>query len=392
MTNTELLSFYQDHLFKQVMPFWTPLVDWECGGLNNCVENDGTIASYDKFLWSQGRALWVFSVLYNEFGQDPKWLGIADNIASFIKSFGRPLADKCPFVLFRDGSVKDPPMSIYVDAFVMYGLTEYARATNDQEALGTALKMYRYTSPMLDDHTQLDTRPHPIPENLQSHGIWMIFALVYHDLGVLTGDREILARALALAENIFNQHIKPGDELLYELVHPGGGLSGTDAGCTFIPGHAVESMWFMERIYAYHDRGDRIDQAMEIIRWSMEKGWDEEYGGLYLACHRDGGPPAWHAPETKCWWPHTEALYGLLVAGKYVSAPWQQEWYERVHAYSFSKFPNLEHGDWHHYLDREGNPTSNMIKDLAVKDPFHLPRALMYSIILLRETAQTSPR
>ena len=38
----QLRDFYAEHLREQVMPFWEPLVDWEYGGLNNCVENDRT--------------------------------------------------------------------------------------------------------------------------------------------------------------------------------------------------------------------------------------------------------------------------------------------------------------------------------------------------------------
>ena len=385
-----LLPFYEHHLFQDVMPFWTPLLDRECGGLNNCVENDGTIVSHDKYLWSQARALWTFSALHNEIDPNPRWLEYAGNIAGFLKRYGRGHDGLWPFVLNRDGTVKEPPMSIYVDAFVIYGLTEYARATGDEESLALALAGYRRTSPLLDDHTRLDTRPHPIPEGLQSHGLWMIFALVYHDLGVLTGDEDILARALALAENIFTQHIKPDDELLYELVVPGGAIRDSDAGLTFVPGHAIEGMWFMERIYSRYGRRDRINQAVDVIRWNLEKGWDEKFGGLYLACHRDGGPPAWHAPETKCWWPHTEALYALLVADTYVSHAWPRDWYDRLHEYVFSRFPNREHGDWYHYLDRRGTPRQNPIKALAVKDPFHLPRALIYAIKLLRVRTQTN--
>ena len=59
-----------------------------------------------------------------------------------------------------------------------------------------------------------------------------------------------------------------------------------------------------------------------------------------------------------------------------------------MHAYSFSKFPNREHGEWFHYLDREGRPIANFVKGLTMKDPFHLPRALIYSIARLREDAK----
>ena len=43
-------------------------------------------------------------------------------------------------------------------------------------------------------------------------------------------------------------------------------------------------------------------------------------------------------------------------------------------------FGGFDSGDWHQNLDRQGNPIPVVLKNLAVKDPFHLPRALIYCI------------
>jgi len=365
MTFRELLDFYTVHLTEQVMPFWVPLVDWEHGGLNNCVTNEGEIVSTDKYLWSQGRALWTFSALYNDFDGDADWLKPAENISRFILGNVPDAADMWPFALHQDGTIAEPPKSIYVEAFIAYGLTQYAKATENQEAVEVARQICAKTSPLLEDHTSFQTMPHPIPEGLQSHGPLMIFALVYHDLGVLTDDGELTARSLELAERIMTQHMKPERELLYELVRAGGELTGTDAGNT-----------------------ERVRLALEAIRWHLEKGWDSEYGGIYLACNAEGGKPVWHQPDAKTWWPHTEALYALLRAYEISQEPWCMDWYWRVHDYAFSKFANRQHGDWNQNLDREGNIIAVPFQGLPVKDPFHLPRALIYSINALRGLAE----
>ena len=67
------------------------------------------------------------------------------------------------------------------------------------------------------------------------------------------------------------------------------------------------------------------------------------------------------------------------------------EWYWRVHDYAFSKFPNQEYGDWNQNLDREGNIIAVPFQGLPVKDPFHLPRALIYSINTLKHLAEREP-
>ncbi len=383
-----LLKFYEHHLREQVMPFWIDhCIDHEYGGLTNCVTDEGVVQSTDKWLWSQGRALWVFSALFNDFDGDDRWLEIAHPIARLLIEYGRCPDGRWAFILHRDGSLAEGPRSIYVDAFAMYGLTEYARATGDTRATELAVETFDNTSPRLYDHSQLQTHPHPIPPGMQSHGPSMIFALCYHELAELTGETRIADRALELAEIIMTQHVKPDHQLLYELVRPGGAIDDSDAGQTFVPGHAIESMWFMERIY--RDRGcdDRINLAMDMIRWNLEKGWDAEYGGLFLARHARGGAAAWHQPDAKVWWPHTEALFALLRAYSLRRAEWALQWYRKIHDYAFDRYPNHEFGDWRQNLDRQGNTIPVVVKGLNVKDPFHLPRALIYGIHELRRLA-----
>lgn len=385
MNWNELYEFYRGHLLNDVMPFWLKLVDREHGGLHNCVTNEGKIVSTNKYTWSQGRALWVFSALYNDLDQDPQWLEIADGIATFLKTYGRDKSGAWNFILSTDGKVVEPFKSIYADAFAIYGLTQYAKARGDGEALKIALECFHRTSPRLNDHSTLPTAPHDIPAGYQSHGPSMIFALVYHDLGVLTGNQKILARSLELAEIVMTQHLHPADKLLYEFVRPGGKFVDSDIGKTFLAGHVIECMWFMYRIYTYHNQPDRVALAMDVIRWHIERGWDDEYGGIFLAQRTDGGEAVWHHPDAKVWWPITEALYALLLAYQETRADWAKDWYGKVHDYAFEKYPNRRYGDWFQNLDRKGTPIPVVVKGLEVKDPFHLPRALLYSLGVLEK-------
>jgi len=388
MTFAQLHEFYIDQLFNQIMPFWmNHCIDVEYGGINNIVADDGTVLSTDKMMWSQGRALWTFSALYNYFEHDQKWLDVADGIARLLIRYGRDEKGAWVFKLHQDGRVAEPYKSIYVDGFVIYGLTEYARATGNQEALDIAIDSYQRTSPLLLDHANLPTQPHPIPDGFQAHGPIMLFSSIYHDLGLLANNQAILDRALELAETVMTQHVRIEEGILHEFVRPGGGLDDTDQCQTFIPGHTIESMWFFERVYQHHGRQDRIAQTMKLIKSSLEKGWDEQYGGLFLACHTAGGTPQWHQPDAKSWWTASESFYALLRAFEVTGEPWCLDWYGRMHDYAFSVFPNREHGEWFQTLERQGNPVPNVIKGFNVKDPFHLPRALIYSIPTLSRLA-----
>lgn len=385
MTFPQLLRFYREHLLEDIMPFWLKhTIDREYGGILNRVSDDGTVLSTDKYMWSQGRALWTFSALYNEMGHDRKWLEIADGIAEFIIRHGRNEQGDWYFSVRRDGQPAEPPKSVYVDAFAICGLTEYARATGNRQALELAVDSFHRTKGKLYEHASLPTEPHRIPQGMQSHGPFMIFAHTYYELGRLTNQAEILRESLKLAEIVMEQHVKPGPEVLLEFVLPGGGEADSDAGRTFLPGHAIESMWFLERIFAWFNKPEYVSLAFRAVRWHLEKGWDPQHGGIFLACHTQGGTPVWHSPDSKVWWPACESLYALLRAYEATGEQWCLDWYWKVHEYAFSAYPNREHGEWFQNLDRTGKPIPVVVKNLAVKDPFHLPRALIHAIAVLR--------
>ena len=181
------------------------------------------------------------------------------------------------------------------------------------------------------------------------------------------------------------QHVDQEREVLFEFIPNNNSSRDGNTEKTFIPGHAIESMWFMEKIYRYHETHEKIELAMEVIRWHLEKGWDSKFGGLFLACHLENGKPAWHSPQSKIWWPHTESIQSLLLAYLITGAEWTKMWFRKIHDYTFSHFPNPKNGEWFHNLDRKGNPSPPYLETLPVKDPFHLPRALMYSINILKQ-------
>ena len=62
--------------------------------------------------------------------------------------------------------------------------------------------------------------------------------------------------------------------------------------------------------------------------------------------------------------------------------PWWLEWHERVREYSFAHYPVSPHGEWRQKLDRQDRPLEETVA-LPVKDPFHLPRALICCIDVL---------
>ncbi len=385
---SSLLNQYRSELLDRVVPFWLNYgIDWKNGGICTCISDDGRVLSDDKYMWSQLRAIWTFSALYNRIEHRQEWLDVALNIYNFVKKYGRDETGNWVFHVARDGKTLEGATSIYGDGFAIYGLTELARATGDAEAIRLARETYANVRRRLAQPGSYGTAPLPIPPGAQAHGIAMIFSHVFHELGCYLNDPSVVASGVELANQVMDVFRRPEQRRVFEFAKLDGSLLDVPPGRTVNPGHVLESMWFMIHIYrrpndTAHQSAARIRQAIDTIRWHIELGWDAEYGGIVLA--RDAEGSRWEQfPDSKIWWVHTEALYALLLAYSISKEQWCADWFQRVHDYSFSHFPVPHYGEWVQNLDRYGKKFDAVV-GLPVKDPFHLARSLINCIELLQ--------
>lgn len=380
----DLLAIYRAELLQRTVPFWLEhAIDGEHGGILTCISDTGQVLSTDKYMWSQLRAIWTFSALYNHIEARQEWLDVAQHIFDFAKRYGRDDEGRWVFAVGEQGAILQGATSIYVDGFAIYGLTQLARATGDQEALALALETYENVQRRLARPGTYETAPYPLPEGVKAHGVSMIFSLVFHELGLLLNDEAILAAGHHHAEEVMTAFLQPDQPALYEYVHLDNTLIDSPQGRAIVPGHAIESMWFMIHIYQHWGNTLRIEKAIDAIKWHIEYGWDEQFGGILLARDSAGREPWWPFAGSKLWWPQTEALYALLLAFEQTGDDWALNWFEKVHNYAFSHYPVPGHGEWTQKLDRQGKKFTQTVA-LPVKDPFHLPRSLIYCSELLQ--------
>lgn len=83
----QLAEQYKHELLDKVVPFWLDKSqDTQYGGYFTCLERDGSVFDTDKFVWLQGREVWMFATLYNKVEKRQEWLDCAIQGAEFLKS------------------------------------------------------------------------------------------------------------------------------------------------------------------------------------------------------------------------------------------------------------------------------------------------------------------
>ncbi|MHB0875927.1 MAG: AGE family epimerase/isomerase [Anaerolineae bacterium] len=421
MDARSLAAFYTDHLCAHILPFWQDqAIDYDNGGYFTCFANRGKrLLHRHKFTWSQGRFVWVWSRLAGQFhGRVPeedtdRYLEYAHLGAEFLMSYALLPNGNCSFILSErgepilldaegnarqagPGEVYDT--SIYADCFVVYGMSEYARVTAERGAFEFAANLFDGVLRRIASGVYR-TDPYPVPAGYKAHGIPMILLETARELALTTNLFDA-GRAASLrqscrgyAAEIMDHHMQ-ADGTVIEYLGVDNRVRDTMLGTYINPGHTLECMWFVLHYAQEIGDADLIARAVQVIRQTMEIGWDAQYGGVPQFLHRSGGAPRGSVPpeledepmlgklrtawSNKLWWPQSEAIYALSLAYRLTREQWCLDWLAKVNDYTFRTFPQPE-GDWVQIRDREGRPEDKVVA-LPVKDPFHIPRALLHAI------------
>ena len=377
-------ELYRKTLLQDVVPFWMKYsLDSKSGAINNCLDDDGTLISEDRYIWSQGRALWTFSALYNRVEKRQEWLDTAQGIYGYLSCNGRDSSGKWMYKLDAQGNVIEKDISIYADAFVLNGLGEYYAATRNQDAATLAVDTFKNSLDRIRTPGSYGIAPYAIPKGMKTHGINMIFSFFYYNLGKILGRPDISQIGYMLAKEILSQFYIAEKDVVLEYLMEDGQSTDSPSGRVCIPGHVLESMWFLITIFEDTGEEDLIQQCCKLIKRHLELGWDRKNGGMILAVDIDGKQPVfWQKADCKPLWTQLEAMVASTYAYLYTNEDWCLKWHEKIQNYAYSHYP-VPTGEWTQWLDYDGNKCKSAA--LPVKDPFHLPRTLIYLMELFEK-------
>ena len=140
MSLEALREDYRRRLFEQYLPFWEKGgYDRQRGGFMCELNDDGSVASDEKFIWYQGRALWVYAFLYNNFGKNQHWLDIATRTRDFMVRHMYAGEGKWNEKVHRDGTLLEGVgKAVYSWLFAAGGLAQYYAAAGNPKDLELA--------------------------------------------------------------------------------------------------------------------------------------------------------------------------------------------------------------------------------------------------------------
>ena len=140
MMRDEMLDVLQNNILR----FWLDkMQDQEHGGFYGRIDGTGILhPEAEKGAILNARILWSFSAAYRVLGNQ-EYLEAATRAKDYIiEHFIDPEYGGVYWSVDYQGNPLDTKKQFYAIGFAIYGLTEYARATDDREALDYALQLF----------------------------------------------------------------------------------------------------------------------------------------------------------------------------------------------------------------------------------------------------------
>jgi len=420
----ELREQYRKALLDDVVAFWERhSVDREFGGFVTHLDRDGEWYGDQKAVWLQGRESWLFLTLYQELDAQAlgastpeasderrrQWLALGRDGCRFLSDYCIDEQGKMYFEVTRDGEPLRMRRHFYSEVFGVLAFGALARigGYGGARALGRARELFDSFVGYLRG-----TKRHPaiVPKSFEqppTKALSPLMCLLNMCDTMVEVDPErratyesLIDSCIAEIESDFVRHDLRCvlESVPVERLNDDKKQFAQPQNRVMNPGHAIECAWFMLQVVYRRRRQQQqqgsaehegfeperlehiVQQALLIIDYCFERGWDDEaskYGGGFLYfVDILGRPPIQLEWDQKLWWPHNEALIALALAYHMTHDAKYAQLFRRVHRYTWSHFPDPEHGEWFGYLHRDGSVLTPL-KGGTWKGAFHVPRCLL---------------
>lgn len=382
----QISSRYKRELLENCLPFWLEnSQDKEFGGYYSCLNRDGSVYDTDKFIWLQGREVWMFAMLYNNVEKNQEWLDCAIQGAEFLKKYGHDENWDFYFSLNREGRPLVQPYNIFSNTFACMAFAQLAKATGNEEYAQIARKIFTRILERRSNPKGQWCKAYPGTRPMKDFALPMIICNMALEVEDILEDKSVLEQTIDIClHEVFDVFYQPDLGCMLENVSS---VDGTPVDCfegrEINPGHDLEALWFMMNLGIR--RGDKalIEKCVEIALKVIDLGWDKEYGGIFYFLDAKGAPQQKLEWDQKLWWVHIESAIAMLKGYQLTGNEKCLEWFMKLDEYLWNNFKDKEYPEWFGYLNRRGEMLLPL-KGGKWKGCFHVPRGL-YQIWKLAE-------
>jgi mannobiose 2-epimerase len=368
------------------LPYWVEnTIDEEHGGFVGKIRQNGErVPDAAKGCVLNARILWTFAAAYRLLG-DVRYLELAERAHSYLTVH---LWDRVHEGVFwtvnNGGHPLETRKQTYAQAFALYGLSEYYRATGDEEALSQAIRTFQ----LIETHTldpdfggylealsrsweriedvRLSDKDLNAPKNMNTH---LHVLEAYTNLYRTWPDPLLRERLAALVRLFLEKIFDANKQHLYTFFE----MDWTPVTEMFSSGHDIEASWLL--LEAAEVLGDSVtlskvrEVAIALARVTLEEGIDAD-GGLV-----NEALPDRVVDGDKYWWAQFEAIVGFVNAYQETQSAEFVEAASAIWEFARHHLADEDIGEWYFRISHDGQPYPEDDKVGLWKCPYHGARA-----------------
>lgn len=374
-------------LTQNILPFWLDnMLDSKQGGWYGQMTGKGRVekeAPRGAILYA--RLLWTFSAAYRVL-KHTEYLNAATMTKDYIlahfmdKEYGGTY-----WSVTADGQPLDTKKQFYAQGFMLYGFSEYARATGNEEALQTSIELFniienhawdnefggyieackRDWQPIEDMRLSAKDENFPKSQNMHLH-------IIEPYTNLLKAGFDKAAPAVKKLISIFTDRILNPESNHLDLFFS---MDWKRMSTTESYGHDIECSWLLHEAALVLGRTDILNKVEPVVREvakASEKGLQPDGSMIY-----EGEPDGTNFDHDRHWWVQAEAVVGFFNLYQHFDDEVALDKALRCWQYIKDHLIDHTHGEWYWSIHDDGS--INFDDDHAGfwKCPYHNGRMCM---------------
>ena len=344
-------------LIGHLCPFWLARIQDPAGGFLEELDALGApVASQRRNTLSQARLTYVFSHAYLLSG-DPALGEAARHGIAFLMRAARAPDGGWFRAVSVDGATLDNTRDAYDQAFVLFALAWYHRATKDASAIQLADATWRSMQTRLADATHggffeefaPGRTEMKLPRRQNPHMHLLEALLALH---VATAEKNWLRRAGTLVD-LFRRFVDPATGALIEFF-TADWRPAPDTGALREPGHQFEWVWLLHEYYRVTRDESVAPYAERLFAFGTQFGIyrSADLAAVFDTLDASGAVVA----GTKLLWPQTEYLKACVARAEWHGDVEARAAIPRHLALIAKAYMRPDGASWHNQLARDGTP------------------------------------